>query len=334
VNDLAGTMRRISGLLAKADSTEFPEEAASLRAKAEELIARYRIEEEDLIATADAGAAVPVSRIVVVADTNSEFKNYHYWIWNAVARHCEVRFDASWKSIDGKLQWAATVVGYDVDIRLAEMLYNSARLVFGAHLEPSYDASETDAENVYRMRNAGMERNRIANILWRADVGSAGAVAHGRVAKLYKAECERRGEDPRVTGRKVNAKTYRLAYAEGFTTSFSRRLREARDAADAVVGAIVSPGRAARVEEAFYDLFPYRRPNPEAREEAKAEATSRRKERRITKAEAAKFNRLYYGQAAERAHEAAREAAAKVLLDRPQRAPRAGAGPDKKALED
>jgi hypothetical protein len=313
--NLEGLMNRISALIAKADSTSFPEEAKTYRAKAEELLRKYRIEESELITTG-ATEITPVARKIDVSRSGAEFLNAHFWIWNAVAKHCGVRSHADWQRSGGVYGYVATAVGYDVDLRWAEMLFASALLVFGQHLEPEVDPNETDAENVYRLRSAGIPRNRIANLLWGASMGSDGAPAHGKAGKLYKEECERRGEGALVSGRQVNAKTYREAYAQKFVIAFERRLRESRDAANSDDGALVLLGRADKVDEAFYTLFPDLRPKPATEETVTVSAGRKGKERGISKAERARIDRLYHGPAARAAGTAAKDAAAKVRLDR------------------
>lgn len=332
MNDLAGTMRRISALLAKAESTEFPEEAASLRAKAEELMARYRIEEEELIASSTATTVMPIMREVPLTTYASEFRNEHSWLWSAIARHCGVRYCTSYVvGEDGAYVWTAKVIGYDIDIRLAEMLYSSARLVFGANLEPEVNPSESDAENIYRLRSAGIDRQTIAERVF----GRKGHVEGLKVGQVYRDECARRGEEPKVSGRNINAKTYREAYAQEFVTAFSSRLRTARDAADAAVGALVSVGRAERVQEAFYTAFPeYRpQPKPETAEATTTKPGKPRKERGLTKAELARMDRMYHGPAARAARASARDAADQVELQRPTPAKRTGSAPRAGELE-
>jgi hypothetical protein len=328
MNDLAGTMRRISGLIAKAESTEFPEEATSLRAKAEELMARYRIEEEELISSSTAVTIAPVTRNVPLTTHQSQFRNEHVWLWAAIARHCGIRYHATYLVEDNEYVYVAMAVGYDIDIRLAEMLYSSARLVFGANLEPEVNPNETDAQNIYRLRSAGIDRQTIAERVF----GRKGHAEGLKVGQLYREECARRGEAPKVTGRNVNAKTYREAYAQEFVTAFSSRLRVARDAADAAVGALVSVGRAERVEEAFYTLFPAYRPLPQP-EVAEDKTAKPRKERGMTKADLARVNRMYFGPAAQLARGAARQAAEHVELGRPTPAKRTGSAPRAGELE-
>lgn len=315
-------MRMVQGLIAKAEDRACTEaEKEIYTAKAQQLIQEYRLEEEQLIA-AD-GSVKPTRRMVEIAKLSSEFRHEHGWLWSAIARHCGVRYVQKWNSAEKV--WEADTIGYDVDIRLAEILFVSSRLVFGAHLEPEVDASLSDMENVYRMRSAGMERNRIAQKLWGADLGKAGHSAHARVGRLYAEACQARGEDPVVSGRQVSAKTYREVYAREFVTAVERRLRLARDAADAAAGALVSVGRAERVDEAFYTAYPSYRPVPPSEEDMKAEAkVTRRKgrERGITKADRARIERLYYGPTATAARRSAHRAAEDVELERPTAARR------------
>ncbi len=324
--DLNSIMRKIAALLANADNeATTPEAAKTYRAKAEELLAKYRLEEEELIA--ETGEILPIFREIVVTRSGAEFMNQHFWLFQYVAKHCGVRHSTDWKRVDGKYGYVAGVVGYDVDVRLCELIFSSAILVFGQCLEPEIDPKQTDAENVYRLRSAGIPRNRIANLLWGASMGSDGAPAHGKAGKLYKEECERRGENAAVSGRAINAKTYRAAYADHFTYAFNRRLREARDAADAVVGSIVPVGRAERVEEAFYARFPNLRPATTTEVEETAPGGKPAKTKAISKAEMERLDRKYYGAAARAASGAAKEAASKVRLDRAGQADRLDEAP-------
>lgn len=60
-------LRRVQALLAKAESTEFPEEAEALLAKAQELMSRHAIDEA-LLAAAGAAPAQTVATVEVLVD--------------------------------------------------------------------------------------------------------------------------------------------------------------------------------------------------------------------------------------------------------------------------
>lgn len=315
--NLDAMMRKIAGLIANADNpATTPEAAKTYRAKAEELLLKYRLEEADLIAE-DPTKVVPIFKKIQVTLNGVEFINEHYWLWTRTARHCGIRFVMKWERDGARYGYVAHVVGYDVDVRLAELIFNSAILVFGQCLEPEVRPELSDAENVYALRSAGIPRNKIANMLWGASLGSDGAPAHGKVGKLYKEECARRGEDPRVSGRTVNHATYRKAYANAFVDQFSYRLWEARQASDSATGAMVLKDRESRLDEAFYGRFPDQRPKPESEQPAPSSAeTKTTKTRAVSKASLARYDRLYESDAALAATSAAKTAVSKIRLDR------------------
>jgi hypothetical protein len=124
-------------------------------------------------------------------------------------------------------------------------------------MEPKRDAALSDMENVYRMRKAGMERIRIAQVMGWVKGGA-------KVTRLYKQACAAKGEDPVLTGRDMSVAQYRASYAEGFTSEFWRRLWRARETVDSTGQDLVLHGRKDKVDEAFYTLFPHLRPDPAA----------------------------------------------------------------------
>jgi hypothetical protein len=85
-----------------------------------------------------------------------------------------------------------------------------------------------------------------------------------RVGRLYKAECEERGEQPLLSGRGVTGKAYREQYADQFITTLHGRLWQARQAAGVSGGGLELHGRKERIKEAFYAAYPDQRPKPPA----------------------------------------------------------------------
>lgn len=248
-------LSRIRALLDKADSTEFPAEAEAYRGKAEELMAKYRIDEEALI------AKDPTSVLPVWGDsslcTGGPFQTSYLTMFHHIAYHTGVKYSAEWSYQGGDATIMARTVGYDTDLRYAELLYTNARMVFSERLEPRVSATLSDQENVYRLRSAGIERVRIARLMgWDA----SDKASMGKVGRMYKAECKARGEEPALSGRGVTGAAYREQYAEQFVGTLYSRLRMARDAAGRQGGGLVLHGRSERVQEEFYVRFPSRRP--------------------------------------------------------------------------
>jgi hypothetical protein len=129
----ARLLRRIRGLLAKAESTEFPEEAEVLTAKAQELMARHAVDAALLDAggTAPGGAAVGTRRVHV----DDPYVRAKMQLLGAVA-------DAN----DVRLVWyqslaIANLVGIPSDLDAVELLFTSLLLQAG----PALAAAERSA---------------------------------------------------------------------------------------------------------------------------------------------------------------------------------------------
>jgi Protein of unknown function (DUF2786) len=118
--DDARLLRRIRGLLAKAESTEFPEEAEALTAKAQELMTRHAVDVATLEGDAAvAGKGVVGTRRVHLADPYIRAK---VQLLGAVADANGVRL--VWYQALG----IATLVGMAVDLDAVELLFTSLLL--------------------------------------------------------------------------------------------------------------------------------------------------------------------------------------------------------------
>lgn len=321
--NLEEIMRLVASLLAKAESTQFEEEAKSYRERAEVLMRKYRIEEEALIAQ-DPSSIKPTFGGIDITTTGSQYRMRHSALFNEIAYHCGIRYVLKYSS--GAQGFVAHAVGYDSDIRYAQFLHNAARLAMIEKLEPDVKPKLSDMENVYRLRSAGIDRQRIAKMLWGAESHNNGL----KVGRLYKQACEARGEDPVVSGRNINAKTYREVYAREFVRRFADRLRESRDGADTNLGSMQLHGRQERVDEAFYERFPEYRPSTEvATPEGPCERCAKTKHasgkcsdhrvRPLRQMDLARYERMYESPAARRAAEAGHNAANGVELVRTPR---------------
>lgn len=303
--DLAKMMSKIQGLIAKAgDAGATEAEAALFREKAEELLRKYRLTEEELIAV-DPTIAEPVKHELFLYDpTQTRLGQYYSWLVGMIARHHGVRAVITYP---GARERRVALVGYEGDVRATEWVYSTAVLVFMARVDPSVDPALSDEDNCYNLRSAGMLRRAVAERVF----GENTPAARSRVQRLYLSACAKRGEAPRVTGT-TNAKDYQEAYAEGFVAELDSRLRRASDAADSSGGALVLHGRSDRVDEALYRFFPELRPSTDP----EPVDTTPKKVRKPTKADLRRATRRYYGNAAVLGREAGRDAAGDVELDR------------------
>lgn len=313
---------KIQGLLANAADESLTEEArASYQAMAEKLMRQYRIDEEQAIATDDAGASVPVFRIVRVTNRQQAGHLGHFYnrTFLEIARHCGIRAAMQWD--DG---YVAHVVGYEGDIRYAEFLWTAALMMFVTRIDPRWDDTLPETENIWRLRNAGIQRREIADKAWGYGAGLE-AKNRSKVQRIYLAESKRRGEPAKATGLGHQTDVYRRAYAESFVETLAHRLMVARLAVDTESGGLVLHGRAERVDEAFYDRFPSHRPTPrtEQAEEytpcprcAAAKSGHCRQHPGLTKADYARYDRQENSSSARAGRSSGRVAAEGVTIHR------------------
>jgi hypothetical protein len=287
---LDSMMKKVEGLLAKADHPNTPPpEADTARAMAERIMVKYKIEEEHLIKRGELKVDQfnVLFKRVSVAPYESPYADMYGALASYALNHCG-GFGV-WVGMEsdesGRLMRVLEFIGYEADVRYAEALFMQARLVFADRMEPKVDPALSDAENVYRMRSAGMERIKVAKLMgW--EKGGA------KVTRLYKQACADRGEDPTLVGRDMNVKDYREAYISGFQNQFWDNLRRARMAVDTELdgGGLVLHDRKGRIQEAMYERYPSLRPS-------KTPATTRGKVKpyRWTKADQKRADRMYSG---------------------------------------
>lgn len=322
----------IAGLLAHAEDEANPEATRqAYRDKAESMMREYRIAEEDAIA-ADAGSVLPVSKVLPAFSGNGPLAHWLNSLITLVADHCEVRVDLNYGYVhpDG-YRTTPTVVGYEGDVRYFEFLWTATHLMFSTRISPTWAESRSEAENVFLMRQAGIGRKEIADRAWGRGAGDE-AKNRSRVQRVYLAEAKRRGEVARATGLGFNSNQYREAYAQTFFSTMYDRLWKARQAANAAGGVVVMAGRAERVLEAFYDLFPNKRPktrevrpyvDPRAgcvRCDKAASGYCREhaylKPRDMTKAERERHERRMYGASSQAGRVSGERAAQSVTIQR------------------
>lgn len=269
VDPLARALRRVQALLAQADHPNTdPIEAQTFRAKADEMMARYKIDRLE----AEAAGTVEVTKVIwediPLCTLASEFRQHYGTIGAIILRHCDLRGGAGYANVDGVGTYRLTCVGFEGDMRYAQLLLASAIGAFGARLEPEYDHNESEAANALRMRQGGMERARIARVLFgTADTLNGQKTLNRKVTNLIKSEAKKQDVDVNgLLGRTSNIKTYRVSYADGFVQQLSSRLQDIRFQRR-TEGSIVLKNAKERVDEAFYERYPNLRPSTEPRAE-------------------------------------------------------------------
>lgn len=260
-------MEKIQKLLSKAESTTFGPEQEALLEKADKLMVEYAIAQHEIDALLKPGErAKPEMRAIPVCDEGNP-------IWfqlTDLAHSCATFFDckAVFSGLHGKGKWPITMkaVGFPESVRAAEQLYTSLKMQLMATINPKYVPGEGDAENIARMKDAGMTWSALYAELQRGGVPWAQAPETrnqlGKCLRLYKKLKADRGE-PET---KVNPKNFQINFSEGYTSAIESRMydikstRERHMKADSseqsTSTALVLRSRAEEVAEAYAEMFP------------------------------------------------------------------------------
>jgi hypothetical protein len=165
--------------------------------------------------------------------------------------------------------------GFESDRKYAEMLYTNLSLHMLGVLAPKIDPALSIQLNVYALHNAGYDWREIAEkygyTLYDAGMPKAffskgspweGPTEHipygrlsGQYRKLYRAECERQGENPTTIKR---ASTYRSSAAQGYVQRIRDRLYRLENERQA------EPGAELAIKVSMQDLMDfYKEDNPD-----------------------------------------------------------------------
>lgn len=279
--------RQIALLLERANHPSTPpEEANACRAKADAMMLSYQIDAA-LVEQGQAQQDKPVWTTVYVCRLDNEWRNFYEHLFRATMAHIGVEGVAENEhSEEDGFRWRVyQVVGFNADIEMFQLLWSSIQLEFSRRFEPSYDKDLSPAVNAYLMRIGGMERKRIAAVMFPGWTTMNEMKARTRrVTKLIKEGAAELGESAEdVLGRGgASIKTHRLSYANGFVHTLSRRMRMLRAERGADERGLVLVSRKERIKEAMYDRYPYMRPSPAStraigEEQAKCEKCAKAK---------------------------------------------------------
>lgn len=135
----AGVLHKVRSLLAKAESTTYPDEAEALSAKAQQLMDRHAIDRA-MVAAAAASGGRPEGRTLLVESPYARPK-FHLLTELARANRCRAVLDTGAN--------VATVVGFPDDQATVELLYTSL-LVQGSRAMLRAGTSARTRSRAYR----------------------------------------------------------------------------------------------------------------------------------------------------------------------------------------
>lgn len=253
----AKMLERVRALLAKADSTNFPEEAETFRAKADELMTAYAIEQWQVDQAQDGVTArpKPEARYVDINWWWGHSRGDELWgLFTACARHCRcvVAYRGQGSGPGGYSQMP--LIGLPSDLDYFDLMFTSLMLQMGRELERQPTADKTLAENVYDMRMAGMNWERITKLLWEAGMVKPSRGEHmsrdgetieaatpfdrlpeayWKVIKNRLAQLNRKhARDNGLERNYVHPGVFQRSYAMGFVSEVRKRMRQLRARAE------------------------------------------------------------------------------------------------------
>lgn len=270
----AKMLERVRALMAKAASTTFPEEADAFRQKADQLMAEYAIEQWQ-VEELEAGRGtrpVPEKRMMNFDwwRTNP-FRSQLWWLFDAVGKHCRC------KVVTQKADYrdmAIPVFGIRSDLDWFDMLFTSLMIQMIQKVDPQPRPDMTLNENLAMMREAGMPWELAINRIIKMGETEDYVIEEGTTFdEVYEPWVHGYRRWCRATGHKqskVNQRTFRQAFAEGFAAEVSERLRRMARENETKWDMTHEAGSMAlavrdifqQVQEAVYAEWPDLRPHP------------------------------------------------------------------------
>jgi hypothetical protein len=224
-------LSRIRALLAKAEATEYAEEAESLSARAQELMAKYSIDQA-LLAAESGRKDAPSGRRIAV-DNPYEVPKTSLLQAVATANRCRV----VWSKEVG----LATVVGFEADLDAVELLFTS--LLVQASAAMLHAGSRQDAYG--RSRTRAFRQSFLVSYAIR--IGERLSQAAEHATKEAAAEQEAAAGQP--AGPVARADSTRSAGA-ALVPFLAARRQAVDDAVDDMFGDTLRRGRSARATDA------------------------------------------------------------------------------------
>lgn len=330
----AKMLERVRALLAKAESTTFPEEADAFRAKADELMTRYSIElwQVEMAQEGTQRRVVPEVRWFDWSWWNRKADLYRsalHEVFGDLAVHCRCRMvyaKQEWR--DGSLRFP--VVGLPQDLDYMDLLFTHLMLDLIKKVDPQPEPAREVVAEGYRLRMSGLDWMEITRRMiavgmvedpepgasWRREGGwKHRHPERYRLSERIGGQVRRYAKENGLDERWPHVKTFRRNFADGYSTEVGRRLRamrrdsEASYDADHAAGSMALAVRdiAEVVREQVYVIWPDLRPHPTDCE--CAECKERRKPVRTRRAPEYTYD--------PRAQDQGRDAGSRVALQNP-----------------
>jgi hypothetical protein len=268
-------LRKVRGLIAKANSTDHEGERRVFMAKADELMEKYAIDQAMLRMGENKNARVVVRRDMDISwwselsDIDFEARSNIWWLFKRCVDFC--RCYTAERAMNFR-QGNCPVYGMDSDLSYLDMLFTDLLLQMVDHIKPKYDPSLSMGQNVMRAKEAGMKYIDIAVWLghpeWRVPNGTGGykTADNGKMLREYKQYLRTLGKLPSDVV-SIHPTTWQVSYVEGFCVMVRTRLNDmiklrAGGTGDDNSMALVVRDIRDQAMEAFNEAFPPPVPPP------------------------------------------------------------------------
>lgn len=226
-------LRKVRGLIAKANSTEYPAEKESFLRAADNLMEKYAIDQAMLMLNVDKNARLVVRRDIDISwwsqlrdGVHIDARNNIAWLWDACVNFC--RCYSTFATWDYTKKTAA-VYGMESDLSYMDMLFTDLLLQMVEHIKPVYDPSLSLGHNIMRAKEAGMKYKDVA--VWCGHPEWSTTDVYGKVSnngimlREYKKYLKSIGKTTRDVVA-VHPDEWQISYVEGFTSMIRRRLHD------------------------------------------------------------------------------------------------------------
>lgn len=247
------TVRRLVAL-GQQDSGATEAEREAALARADKLMTKHAIDQALLAASEFLPSREePEARTMYLWQEGEFTEQYRQLVRDLTAHH---RCRAVWHGVTSQ-GGKYTVIGFPSDIAYFEMVWTGAYLTFVARMDPRWNKAQTEEENVYRLKEAGVRWQDIA------EMGGFDWPDGGKIIRIYKRYCREHGLT--ATNHTQRNAAYRLSYARAFVNRINERIESQVTARHEQVkqtaGAeLALRDRADVVNEAMYQRFPNLRP--------------------------------------------------------------------------
>lgn len=261
-------LTKVRAILDKAESTTYGAERDAFLAKADELMLRYAIAEQELVDAGKAPDTKPELRNFEVCRTGNPLREELVDLVSAIVRYTRGRVVYSGLRFGKKQDYPITakVVSFPSDLDYIEMLLTSLNLQLANEMEPRPDPAATVMENMTTLKATGMKWNRVFEVLGVRDPEETAEYTKDerRLVSQWRRWMKDQGREEELKG--IHPTSYQRSYAQGFVTAVINRLheqerqRKAREHRDAGTSgestALVLRSREQMVDEALAAMFP------------------------------------------------------------------------------